>query len=57
MGFLAIKSIYGPPKLNTGEQFGYPIALSGDRAVICAPNHDDNVLSGTVAHRGDDLLK
>jgi hypothetical protein len=57
MGFLASQSIYGPPELNTGDEFGYSISLSGDRAVICAPNHNDHVLSGTVREREDVLME
>ncbi len=48
MGFLASQSIYGPSELVEGDEFGHAIAISGNRAVICAPNHDDNVESGTV---------
>ena len=48
IGFLASQSIYGPSELQDGDEFGYSVALSGNRAVICAPNHNDSVNSGAL---------
>ncbi len=57
MGFLASQSIYGPSELNPGDNFGHSLAISGNRAVICAPNHNDQVFSGTVHRDSNNLLQ
>ena len=55
MGFLASQSIYGPIGLKNGDKFGFSVALSGNRAVICAPYHDDFVQSGTINSDTDQI--
>ena len=47
MGFLSSQKISGPSELDEGDEFGHTVSLSGHRAVICAPNHNDTVQSGT----------
>ena len=36
--FLASQAIYGPDNPSDGDQFGHSIALSNNKAVVCAPH-------------------
>uniref|UniRef100_A0A7S4JS32 Calx-beta domain-containing protein n=1 Tax=Odontella aurita TaxID=265563 RepID=A0A7S4JS32_9STRA len=44
ISYLSSQAIHGPTSLSVGDKFGQSIALSGNRAVLCAPGKDDNVI-------------